>query len=382
MSVPLLNLRPQYESLKSELHNAISGVIESQQFILGKEVQEFECDAAGYIGSKYTLGVTSGSDALIMALMALDIGPGDEVITTPYSFFATVGSIYRVGATPVFVDICDTSYNIDTQRIEEKITSKTKAIMPVHLFGQSAKMDKIIELGKKYNIPVIEDAAQAIGSTYEGKQVGNIGDIGCFSFFPSKNLGCFGDGGMVTTNSEELFHKLSSIRNHGQNPAVKYQHQYVGGNFRIDTLQAAILKVKLPHLNSWVESRRQNANIYYTLFNDLLPKGTLDSLAITLPKEESPSFHTFNQFVVRIPFRDKFLEAAKNANIGVMVYYPFPLHLQPCFSSMGFKEGDFKVSETAALQTVALPIYPEAPKSDLEQVAELLVKTGKECGAW
>ena len=382
MSVPLLNLRAQNETLKNEIRVAVDRVIDSQQFILGPDVKSFEDECASYLGTKYALGVSSGTDALLMAMMALNIRPGDEIITTPYSFFATAGSIARLGAIPVFVDIDPVTFNLDVSKFETAITKKTKAIMPVHLFGQSASMGEINKIASANRIPVIEDAAQAIGSKFNDKMVGNLGAIGCFSFFPSKNLGCFGDAGLVSTNSEDLYEALVSIRNHGMIKTERYKHQVVGGNFRIDTLQAAILRVKLPKLDSWIAGRRKNSEIYRELFKASLPPEAFTSGAIVLPEEISPAHHTYNQFVVRIPFRDKFLDAAKKADVGVMVYYPYPLHVQPCFEGLGFKEGDFPESVKASKESVALPIYPEAPREDLEKVVELLVSEGRAAGAW
>lgn len=381
MSVPLLDLRSQNESLKEEINQAISRVLDSQFFILGPDVKEFENEASKYLGVEYSLGVSSGTDALLMALMALGIGQGDEVITTPFSFFATAGSIARLGAIPKFVDIDPTTFNIDVNKIEAAITPKTKAIMPVHLFGQCVSFVQLKKLSEQYKLPIIEDAAQAIGSKYENKMVGDLGDIGCFSFFPSKNLGCFGDAGLVTTNNKQLYDLLLSIRNHGMVLNERYKHQLVGGNFRIDTLQAAILRVKLDKLDSWIEKRRNNAEIYRKLFREKLPEEVFNN-KIVLPIEETPSHHTYNQFTIRIPFRDKFLEAAKNANVGVMVYYPIPLHLQPCFESLGYKKGSMPETEKACTDVVSLPIYPEAPESDLEQVVDLIVSEGKKNGAW
>lgn len=366
MAVPLLDLKAQNFSLKTEINQAIARVFDSQQFILGPDVKEFETEAANYIGSSYALGVSSGTDALLMALMALGINKGDEVITTPYSFFATAGSIARLGAIPKFADINPQFFNIDVSKIESLITKKTKAIMPVHLFGQSAEMSKIKEIASSYNLPVIEDAAQAIGAKSKDQQVGSIGDFGCFSFFPSKNLGCFGDAGLVTTNSKTYYDLLLSIRNHGMIANRRYYHSMVGGNFRIDTLQAAILRVKLPHLDNWISKRRSNAKLYRELLSPLTQYG------LVLPFETEGAYHTYNQFVVRIPNRDKFLEKAAESDIGTMVYYPLPLHLQPCFEDLGYREGDLIESEKASRETVALPIYPELSQDSLEKVAQLI----------
>jgi dTDP-4-amino-4,6-dideoxygalactose transaminase len=382
MSVSLLDLSLQNEPLRDDITKAFNKVYDSQHFILGPDVKEFETDLARYAGAKYALGVSSGTDALLMALMALKVLPGDEIITTPYSFFATAGSIARLGCVPVFVDIDPVTFNIDPDKIESAITEKTKAIMPVHLFGQSADMTKIKTVANKYSLPVIEDAAQAIGSSHNSVRVGSLGDMACFSFFPSKNLGCFGDGGAVTTNSEELYSLLLSIRNHGQFLDQKYLHESVGGNFRIDTLQAAILKVKLPHLDGWLEGRRNNANKYGTLLRDMLPESAFANGHIVFPEEVKPSRHTYNQFVLRLSFRDYFLDAARSNGIGVMVYYPYPLHLQPCFLHFGHKKGDFPESEKASFQTVALPVYSELPHEDLEKVVSLIIKSGKDVGVW
>jgi dTDP-4-amino-4,6-dideoxygalactose transaminase len=382
MAVALLDLRPQNESLKKEIDAAVARVMHSQQFILGPDVREFESELAAWLGCRFAVGVSSGTDALIMALMAMNVGPGDEVITTPYSFFATAGSIARLGAKPVFVDIDPDTFNINPAAIEDAITQKTRAIIPVHLFGQSAEIAEISSIAEKYSIPVIEDAAQAIGTSYSGVKAGALGDLACFSFFPSKNLGCFGDGGAVTTNSEELYKKLLSIRNHGQFIDKRYLHETVGGNFRIDTIQAAILRVKLPALQGWLEGRRKNAMAYQTILKELLPEKAFSEGIIKLPIEKHPAVHTYNQFVIRIPFRDVFLEEAKKTETGVMVYYPYPLHLQPCFSSLGYREGDLPESERASRESVALPIYPELPPKDLEQVALLVEKTGRKTGVW
>lgn len=382
MSVALLNLSLQNEPLREQIDAACKRVFDSQQFILGPDVRELELELSEYVEVPFSLGVSSGTDALIIAMMALDIGPGDEVITTPYSFFATAGSIVRLGATPVFVDIDPLTFNIDPLKIESAITQKTKAILPVHLFGQASDMQKINEIAQKYSLPVIEDAAQAIGSSFSGKKVGGLGSIACFSFFPSKNLGCFGDAGAVSTTSEDLYKKMLSIRNHGQFLNTRYLHETVGGNFRIDTLQAAILRVKLPHLDSWLKKRRANANRYQELFEQKLPAHAFEEGNISLPRETQPSFHTYNQYVLRLPFRDLFIEEAKKASIGVMIYYPYPLHLQPCFTSLGYKEGDFPESERACRESVALPIYPELPADHLESVVELLIETGKKARKW
>jgi len=364
MNVPLLDLKAQYATLRDEIKPVVDEVLESQYFILGPKVAEFECNMAGYIGSKYALGVSSGTDALILALMGLDIGPDDEVITTPYTFFATAGSIARVCATPVFVDIDPVTYNIDPAKIEAAITNKTKAIMPVHLYGQCADMDPIRAIAAKHNLSIIEDAAQAIGAKYKGNQAGTLGTIGCFSFFPSKNLGGAGDGGLVTCEDKELYEKLHKLRVHGGHP--KYYHAMIGGNFRLDALQAVVLDVKLKHLNDWHESRRANAAFYTKAFS------SVD--AIVTPVEADGNYMIYNQYIIRVPDRDAVLQGLRDAGIGCEIYYPVPLHIQECFAYLGCKEGDFPESEKAANETIALPIYPELTQEQLEYVAQTVVQ--------
>lgn len=353
ISVPLLDLKAQYENIRHRIEPVIKEVIESQYFILGPKVKELEKNVADYSNTKFGIGVSSGTDALLIALMALDIKAGDEIITTPYSFFATAGVIARLGAKPVFVDIDADTYNIDPRKIEPEITSKTKAIIPVHLYGQMADMDPIMDVAKKHNLRVIEDAAQAIGSEYhDGRRAGSIGDIGCFSFFPSKNLGGFGDAGMVVTNNKHLAVKLEQLRVHGSAP--KYYHKIIGGNFRIDALQAAILNVKLEYLDQWTEGRQKNAEEYNRLFNE---KG-LDK-KINLPKVNTNYRHIFNQYVIKVPNRDALIDFLKNNNIGCEVYYPLTLSSQECFKYLGYSEDDFPIAEMASKQTIAIPIYPE-----------------------
>ncbi|HGY54976.1 MAG TPA: DegT/DnrJ/EryC1/StrS family aminotransferase, partial [Caldithrix abyssi] len=327
-------------------------------------VKQFEERVAAYCGTKYALGVSSGTDALLIALMALDIGPGDEVITTTYSFFATAGSIARLGATPVFVDIDPRTYNIDPARIEEKISSRTRAIIPVHLYGQTADMDPIMEIARKHNLRIIEDAAQAIGSEYtDGRRAGSMGDMGCFSFFPSKNLGGFGDGGMVTTNDEALYQKLVYLRNHGAHP--KYYHKIIGGNFRLDALQAAVLDVKLNHLDDWTAGRQSNADFY----DEGIRKRGLEKFVQT-PARETGYRHIFNQYILRVQKRDALLEYLKKAQIGCEIYYPVTFNNQECFSYLGYKRGDFPVAEAAADETLAIPIYPELTGEQKEYVLD------------
>ena len=374
MQVPLLDLREQYAPLKTAIMTAIEEICDSQRFILGPKVETFEREMAEYCRTAGAVGVSSGSDALIIALMAEGIGRGDEVITSPFTFFATVGAIVRVGATPVFADIDPVTFDIDPEAVASKITSRTKAIIPVHLFGQAADMDPIMALAEKHNLVVIEDACQAIGAEYKGRRVGSIGTYGAFSFFPSKNLGCFGDGGAVSCNDPERVKKLKIFRNHGQSGT--YFHEYVGGNFRIDALQAAILSIKLKHLDAWSEARRSNAADYRKLF---AAAGLGDK--VMLPKEASyPVRHIYNQFCIRIADgkRDALKAFLAEREIGCAVYYPLSLHLQPCFKNLGGKIGDYPVSERITQEIMALPIYGEATaeqrKFVVDSIAEFFSK--------
>lgn len=353
MKVPLLDLKAQYASLRGEIEPALRDVFESQYFIMGPAVKECETAIAEYCRTAHAVGVSSGTDALLIALMAEGVGPGDEVITTPYTFFATAGSIARTGATPVFVDIDPVSFNIHPAEIERRITKKTKVIMPVHLYGQMADMDPIMELAERHRLVVIEDAAQAIGAEYKGRRAGSIGHYGCFSFFPSKNLGGFGDGGMVVTGDAARAEKLAMLRNHGMNP--KYYHRLVGGNFRLDTLQAAVVAIKLRHLDAWSRGRQANAGRYGKLFAEA---GLVDRGLARLPQVVMTR-HIFNQYVIRVPRRDELVAHLKKQDIGTEIYYPVPLHLQECFAYLGGKPGDLPESERAANETLALPIYPE-----------------------
>lgn len=363
MKVPLLDLTAQYKKIKDDILKATLEVYESQRFILGPKVEELEQGIAQYCRCKYGVGVSSGTDALLISLMAAGIGPGDEVVTTPYTFFATVGSIVRVGAVPVFADIEKDTYNMDPQSAERKITERTKAIIPVHLFGQCCDMDPILELARTHDLVVIEDAAQAIGAEYKGQRAGSMGDLGCFSFFPSKNLGAFGDGGMVTTSSDSLYEKLKIIRVHGSSP--KYYHKLLGGNFRLDALQAAIVLVKLPCLDGWTTSRQANARRYCELF---AVKG-LDKI-IGMPAEKNGR-HIYNQFIISVPDqRDELREMLHEAGIGTEIYYPVPMHMQPCFEGVYGKKGDFPIAEHAADKTLALPIYPELTDEQQAYVVE------------
>lgn len=360
MRVPLLDLKAQYAMIRTQIREAIDRVCESQHFILGPEVAALEEEIAAFCGARFAIGVSSGTDALLICLMALGIGPGDEVITTPYSFFATAGVIARVGARPVFVDIDPDTFNIDPRLVPANISSRAKAIMPVHLFGRCVDLDPILKVAKERSIAVIEDAAQAIGARdSQGRQAGTIGTMGCFSFFPSKNLGAFGDGGMVITNDEKLAETLRVLRVHGGKP--KYYHQVVGGNFRLDALQAAILRVKLKYLAAWTEARRANAKGYRALFEKM---GLLDW--IQLP-EDIPG-HVYNQFVVRLSDRDCLRMFLQERGVETEIYYPLPLHLQECFKHLGYQKGDFPEAEAAARESLALPIYPELPEAQRRYV--------------
>lgn len=359
MKVPMLDLKPQYAQIKEKLLPEIMDTIENQAFILGPKVNRLEQELADYIGTKFTVGCSSGTDALLMALMALDIGPGDEVITTPYTFFATAGSIARAGAKAVFVDIEPDTYLMRIDQIEQKVNLKTKAIMPVHLFGQCVDMEPLLTVARKYNLKVIEDAAQAIGSGYRGRNAGTMGDIGCFSFFPSKNLGCFGDGGLVSTNDETLNERLKGLRVHGGQ--VQYHHNEVGLNARLDALQAAVVSVKLPYLKSWTEGRRRNAARYNELFKD--------NPNVTTPVEKADRYHIYNQYVIRVNNRDALKAHLTEKEIGCAVYYPLSLHQQKCFANLGYNTGDFPESERAAQETIALPVYSELTDEQIDYVA-------------
>lgn len=362
MQVPLLDLKAQYATIKKEVLAGISEVLESQRCIGGAKVKELEDKIAEFSNCKFAVGVTSGTDAILCSLMSLDIDYGDEVITTPFTFFATGGCIARTGAKPVFVDIDPKTYNIDPSLIESAITDKTKAIIPVHMFGQMVDMDPVMEIADKHNLFVVEDAAQAIGSIYKGKKAGSIGTCGCFSFFPSKNLGGIGDGGMIVTNDENLYKRMTSMRIHGEES--RYVHKWIGGNFRLDPIQAVALNVKLSYLEDWFEARRKVAAYYNEKFSDT---------DIVTPYVNKDCVHTYNYYVIRVPQRDKVVEELKKNNIGYNIYYPIPLHLQECFSYLGYKEGDLPVSEQAAKEVLALPIYPELTDEMKDFVAETIL---------
>ncbi len=376
ITVPLLDLKPQYAALAEELDQAVLSVARSQYFILGPEVECFEAGVANYCDVDHGVGVSSGTDALIVALMALGIGPGDEVITTPYTFFGTIGSIVRVGATPVLVDIEPDTFNIDASKIETVITDKTRAIIPVHLFGQMADMRAIKDIAREHDILIIEDAAQAIGAKQNGRPACSFGHMGCLSFFPTKNLGGFGDGGMVVTDDADYANIIKQLRNHGMEP--KYYHSRVGGNFRLDALQAAVLNVKLPHLNNWHEQRRENAALYRKLFTAAGITRTADELdtslngGIVVPLEKDGNYHIYNQFVIYSEHRDALMAQMKANDIGCEIYYPLSLHEQECFRLLGYKRGDFPNSERAASMSLALPIFPDLSDEMIERVVEVI----------
>jgi dTDP-4-amino-4,6-dideoxygalactose transaminase len=362
MQVPLLDLKAQYATIKDEVLSAVSEVLESQRCIGGPKIDELEKAVAGVCDCKYAVGVSSGTDAILNTLMSLEIGPGDEVITTPFTFFATVGCIARTGARPVFVDIDPKTFNINPELIEGAVTEKTKAIVPVHLFGQMADMDPIMKVAGRHNLYVIEDAAQSITSTYKGRKAGSIGTAGCFSFFPSKNLGGIGDGGMIVTNDEQLYHRLFIMRNHGSEP--KYYHKYVGGNFRLDPIQAAALLVKLPHLEGWSQARRNNATYYDKKF-----EGT----GVRIPYISPECLTIYNQYVIRVRKRDELKTHLNEEGIGCEIYYPVPMHLQECFRNLGYAEGAFPESEKASDEVLALPVYPELTDEKKDYVVRCIL---------
>src|SRR3954454_6083310 len=367
MNVKLLDLQAQYLPLRQEIRQAIDEVCDEQALILGPHVERFERELAAYCGTKHAIGVSSGTDALLCSLMALGVGPGDEVICPSFTFFATAGSVARLGARPVFAEIDVRTFNLDPERLEERITPKTKAIIPVHLFGQTARMDDINEGAEKHNLKVIEDAAQAIGAKRHGKSAGAMGFAGCLSFYPTKNLGAFGDAGAICTNDDAFADVCRKLRVHGSGHT--YYHDYIGGMFRLAALQAAVLDVKLKYLNDWHEGRRQNAAIYNRAFDD--------GDKVVAPYIEPGNWSVYNQYVVRVPDRDRVKQSLADRGITTGVYYPLPLHLQKCFAYLGNKEGDFPVTEQACREVLALPIYPELPEEQVRYVAkELLAATG------
>jgi len=367
MKVPLLDLKAQYETLAPDIDAAVRSVFDSQHFILGPEVQQLEQEIAAYCSSQFAIGCASGSDAILLALMAHGVGPGDEVVTTPFTFFATAGCVVRLGAKPVFVDIDESTFNLDPAQFESAVTERTRAVIPVHLFGQCAAMDAINEVADRRGIAVIEDAAQAIGAEYCGIRAGSIGSVSAFSFYPSKNLGGAGDGGMLTTNDPEIARKLRILRSHGA--ANKYYHEWVGINSRLDALQAAILRVKLRHLDSWTQARRANAERYREYFQKA---GLVTDGLVKLPREAEGNLHVYNQFVIRVDGRDALKSFLAERGVGTEIYYPLPLHLQVCFSGLGYTEGDMPESERASKESLAIPIYPEIGETAQRYVVDTI----------
>ena len=372
MQVPMLDLQAQYRPIRDAIVDVVTRVCDSQRFIMGPEVEGMERELAAYLGVGHAVGVSSGTDALLLAMMALGIGPGDEVITSTYSFFATAGCVARLGARPVFVDIDPVTYNIDPAAAAAAVTPRTRAIIPVHLYGQSADLDPLLDIATRAGVPLIEDAAQAIGATYKGRMVGGFGRTGCFSFFPSKNLGAFGDGGLVTTGDEALAASLRRLRVHGADR--QYYHQVIGGNFRLDALQAAVLRVKLPHLAAWTEARRRNAERYGAMFAEA---GLTDR--VTLPAAAPDRYHIYNQYIVRLPHRDAVKAHLESRHVGCAIYYPVPFHEQDCFAYLGYRAGQFPHAERAAGETLALPVYGELSADQqryvVSAVAEALNRT-------
>ncbi|WP_293983959.1 DegT/DnrJ/EryC1/StrS aminotransferase family protein [uncultured Clostridium sp.] len=391
MNIPLVDLKAQYKTLETELDKVTKEILSSAQYIMGKHVTDFEEEFAKYIGVKHAISVGNGTDALVVALMACGIGEGDEVITTPFTFFSTAESISCVGAVPVFADVRKDTYNIDPSKIEEKITPKTKAIMPVHIFGQPAEMDEIKKIAEKHNLLVIEDAAQAAGSVYKGRKSGSLGDVGCFSFFPTKNLGCAGDGGMITTDNDDIAIIVKALRTHGSgengqraynllnninediesseghddtvyNP-LKYYNYLIGFNTRLDALQAGILSVKLPKLDRWIEKRNCNADIYYKELKDT---------SLTMPKIINEAVSGFNMFVVQSENRDELVDKLKEKGISTGVYYPVPMHMQKVYKSLGYKEGDMPNAEYLSHRTFAIPVYPELSREEQNYIIEVI----------
>ena len=365
--VPLLDLQAQYRPLRDEILAVVTRVCDSQRFIMGPEIEALESELSRQIGVTHAIAVSSGTDAVLLALMALDIKAGDEVVTTTYSFFATAAAIERVGARPVLVDIDPATFNIDAAKAVAAITPRTKAIIPVHLFGLSADLDPIMDAADRAGIPVVEDAAQAIGSTYKSRPAGAIGALGCFSFFPSKNLGAFGDAGLLTTNDDRLAKRARLLRTHGMDP--KYYHHLIGANFRMDAIQAAVLRVKAPYLAAWTEGRRANAARYRALFRS----AGLDGI-VSLPVEPPDRRHIFNQFVIRTPERDSLKRHLDERGVGNEIYYPVPFHLQPCFAHLGYRRGDFPHAERAAADSLAIPVYGELSRDQQEFVVSAVAE--------
>lgn len=368
MKVPLIDLSGQHQSLRPDLLDAVARVIDSQQFVLGSEVASLEEEIASYSTTNFAIGCASGSDALLLALMALDIKAGDEVITTPFTFFATGSAIARLGARPQLVDIDPRTYNINPALVEAAITERTRAILPVHMYGQCADMNALLEIAARYDLPIVEDAAQAIGATDRGRRAGSMGQLGCFSFYPTKNLGGAGDGGMIVTNNDSLATRLRKLRVHGG--ATEYQHDEMGINSRLDAMQAAILRVKLKHLDEWSEARRSKAALYDQLLEDAERAGRF-----VRPFERPEARHIFHQYVIRASgYRDELIQYLSEHGVGSKIYYPVPLHLQQCFAYLKYKQGEFPEAERASLETVALPCFPELKEQQQHYVAEVLSK--------
>lgn len=366
MKIPMLDLEEQYQDLKLEILDALDKVMSSSRFILGDNVKKLENDIARISNVEYGIGCGNGSDAIHISLQALGVGPGDEVITTPFTFFATGGAVVRAGATPIFVDIDPETFNIDPKKIEEAITEKTKAIIPVHLYGQMANMQEIMEIAKKHHLVVIEDAAQAIGAKQRGVTVGELGTAATYSFFPTKNLGAFGDGGMIVTNDEDVAEKARVIRVHGSKP--KYYHSVLGYNSRLDEIQAAVLNIKFPHLERWSELRRKNAENYTSLI-----KAKLGDLVVT-PIEREGNYHVFHQYTIRVKKRNELQSFLKEQGIETMIYYPLPLHLQPIFKNLGYRQGDLPIAEKAAAEAISLPMFPELKMNQQEYVVDKIAE--------
>jgi dTDP-4-amino-4,6-dideoxygalactose transaminase len=359
MAIPLVDLKAQYRAIKPDLDAAVARILDNTSFILGAEVERFEAMFAQYCGTAHAIGVSSGTDALQLSLLACGVGAGDEVITTPYTFIATAAAITHVGATPVFVDIHPDTCNIDPARIAAAITPRTKAILPVHLYGQPADMDAINAIARKHNLRVIEDACQAVGAVYRGRKAGNLGDLGCFSFYPSKNLGAAGDGGMVTTNDAALAEHIRCMRDHGR--TGKYTHGVIGFTYRLDALQAAVLAVKLPHLDAWNEARRRHARAFNT---------QLAALGIAFPREAEGCRAVYHVYAIRSDRRDALLEHLHARGVGASVHYPLPLHLQPAYAHLGIAKGAFPVAEDWADQELSLPMYPELTEAQIEEIVQ------------
>ncbi len=363
MQVGMMDLKAQFVKYKAELMKAVEDVCSSQILCLGPAVERFEKEAARYCGCKYAIGVSSGTDALLLSLMAAGIGPGDEVITTPFTFFATAGTVSRVGAKPVFADIDPDTFNIDPKKIEAKITTKTKAIIPVHIFGQMAQMQPIMDIARKHNLLVIEDAAQAMGATQDGKQAGTAADLGCYSFYPTKNIGAFGDAGMIVTNDDKLAEKIKLMRVHGENP--RYYYRMIGGNFRMDNIQGAVLSVKLKYLDEWNKKRRDNAAIYNKIF-----AGT----KIKPQKIEKNNTSIYNQYSINAPNRDQLQAHLTKQGIGCGIFYPQPLHIQDCFNDLGYKKGDFPAAERLTENVLSLPIFQELTPQQIEHAGKTVLE--------